>query len=81
MHQYFLGPINKAQLYYNAVDDKYVIHLKMPFEESHFLPAIDSKSISVLYCIKFCNKVTEGHITECMDRRNSNSVTDASSLL
>lgn len=46
----------------------------MPFEESHFLPAIDSKLISILYCIKFCNKVTEGDITECMDRRNSNSV-------
>jgi len=36
MHQYLLGPINKAQLYYNAVDDKYVIPLEMPFEESHF---------------------------------------------
>ena len=36
MHQYLLGPINKAQLYYNAVDDKYIIHFKMSFEESHF---------------------------------------------
>ena len=46
----------------------------MPFEESHFLPAVDSKLISTLYCIKFYNKISESHITECMDQRNSNSV-------